>query len=74
MTTDFLSFSATMTVAEVLVELRSKKPESAELYNMFVIEANEELIGSFNLRDLVVSEPSMSVSGYNEIRSCVASG
>jgi magnesium transporter len=62
MTTDFLSFSATMTVAEVLVELRSKKPESAELYSMFVIEANEELIGSFNLRDLVVSEPSMSVS------------
>ena len=38
MTTDYLSFSATMTVAEVLVELRSKKPESAELYNMFVIE------------------------------------
>jgi Mg/Co/Ni transporter MgtE len=62
MTTDFLSFSATTTVAEVLVELRSKKPESAELYNMFVIETNEELIGSFNLRDLVVSEPFMSVS------------
>jgi len=62
MTTDYLSFSATMTVAEVLVELRSKKPESAELYNMFVIESNDELIGSFNLRDLVVSEPNVSVS------------
>ena len=62
MSTDYLSFSATMTVAEVLVELRSKKPESAELYNMFVIETNDELIGSFNLRDLVVSEPNVSVS------------
>jgi Mg/Co/Ni transporter MgtE len=62
MTTDFLSFSATMTVSEVLVELRAKKPESAELYNMFVIEANDELIGSFNLRDLVVSEPNIFVS------------
>ena len=62
MTTDYLSFSATMTVAEVLVELRTKKPESAELYNMFVIESNDELIGSFNLRDLVVSEPNVSVS------------
>jgi magnesium transporter len=62
MTTDYLSFSATMTVAEVLVELRTKKPESAELYNMFVIEMNDELIGSFNLRDLVVSEPNISVS------------
>jgi len=62
MSTDYLSFSATMTVAEVLVELRSKKPESAELYNMFVVEKNDELIGSFNLRDLVVSEPNVSVS------------
>jgi CBS domain-containing protein len=62
MTTDYLSFSATMTVAEVLVELRVKKPESAELYNMFVTESNDELIGSFNLRDLVVSEPNVSVS------------
>jgi magnesium transporter len=62
MTTDFLSFSTTMTVAEVLVELRAKKPESVELYNMFVVEDNEELIGSFNLRDLVVAEPFLTVS------------
>jgi len=62
MTTDYLSFSADWTVAEVLVELRAKKPESAELYNMFVTESNDELIGTFNLRDLVVSEPDVSVS------------
>ena len=62
MTTDYLSFSATMTVAEVLVELRARKPEAVELYNMFVTESNDELIGSFNLRDLVVAEPFLSVS------------
>jgi magnesium transporter len=62
MTTDYLSFSATTTVAEVLVELRSKKPESAELYNMFVTKSDDELIGTFNLRDLVVSEPNLRVS------------
>jgi magnesium transporter len=62
MTTDYLSFSTTMTVAEVLVELRARKPEAVELYNMFVTESNEELIGTFNLRDLVVSEPYISVS------------
>jgi len=62
MTTDYLSFSTTTTVAEVLVELRSKKPESAELYNMFVTKSDDELIGSFNLRDLVVSEPNLTVS------------
>jgi magnesium transporter len=57
MTTDYLSFSADTTVAEVLVELRARKPESAELYNMFVTESDDELVGTFNLRDLVVSEP-----------------
>jgi magnesium transporter len=62
MTTDYLSFSATRTVEEVLIELRTKKPEAAELYNMFVTESNDELIGTFNLRDLVVSEPNLSVS------------
>jgi magnesium transporter len=62
MTTDYLSFSATKTVEEVLIELRQKKPESAELYNMFVIESNEELLGTFNLRDLVVAEPNVCVS------------
>jgi magnesium transporter len=29
---------------------------------MFVTESNDELIGTFNLRDLVVSEPFLSVS------------
>ena len=62
MTTDIWLSVPTMTVAEVLVELSAKKPEAAELYNMFVTESNEELIGTFNLRDLVVAEPYMSVS------------
>lgn len=62
MTTDFLSFSSDKTVEQVLQELRNKKPEAAELYNLFVTEANDELIGTFNLRDLVVAEPYKSVS------------
>ena len=62
MTTDYLSFGATWTVAEVLVEMRSRKPEAVELYNLFVVEQNDELIGNFNLRDLVVAEPNLTVS------------
>ena len=62
MTTDYLSFSANKTVEEVLDELRSKKPEAAELYNLFVIEKNDELTGTFNLRDLVVAEPNLMIS------------
>jgi magnesium transporter len=62
MTTDYLSFTADFTVAEVLVEMRAKKPEAVELYNLFVVEPNDELIGNFNLRDLVVAEPLLTVS------------
>jgi Mg/Co/Ni transporter MgtE len=62
MTTDYLSFSADKTVEEVLDELRSKKPEASELYNLFVTEKNDELTGTFNLRDLVVSEPGLMIS------------
>ncbi len=62
MTTDYLSFSASKTVEEVLNELRIKKPEAAELYNLFVTETNDELIGTFNLRDLVLAEPELMVS------------
>lgn len=62
MTTDILSFKPELTVEQVLDELRIKKPEPAELYNLFVTEKNDELIGTFNLRDLVVSPPHTHVS------------
>ena len=56
MTTDVLSFKPERTVDEVIKKLRIEKPEPSELYSLFVIE-NEELIGTFTLRDLVVSQP-----------------
>lgn len=62
MTTDILSFKPEVTVESVIKELRTRKPEAAELYNMFVTEADDELLGTFNLRDLVVAEPETRVS------------
>jgi magnesium transporter len=61
MTTDYLSFCSTKTVEDVLNELRIKKPEASELYNLLVTEKNDKLIGTFNLRDLVVAEPHMTI-------------
>ncbi len=61
MTTDYLSFSASKTVEEVLQELRVLKPEAAELYSLCVTESNDELIGTFNLRDLVLAEPKLTL-------------
>jgi magnesium transporter len=62
MTTDILAFNPEKTVDEVINELRIKKPEAVELYNMFVTDTSEELIGTFNLRDLVVAQPETTVS------------
>ena len=57
MTTDILAFNPGVTVEEVIDELRSKKPEPSELYNLFVTESDDKLIGTFNLRDLVIAPP-----------------
>jgi CBS domain-containing protein/sporulation protein YlmC with PRC-barrel domain len=62
MTTDVLSFKPELTVDEVMKELRARKPEPAELYSLFVTEQNDELVGTFDLRDLVVAEPEKKLS------------
>jgi CBS domain-containing protein/sporulation protein YlmC with PRC-barrel domain len=66
MTTDILSFRPEITVEDVIAELRLKKPEPSELYNLFVTETNDELIGTFDLRDLVVAQPNTLISDIME--------
>jgi len=61
MTTDFLAFRSGLSVDDVIKELRLKKPESSELYSLFVTEENDELVGTFNLRDLIIAQPDTSV-------------
>jgi len=62
MTTDVISFRPEVTVDYIIKELRSRKPEPAELYTLFVTEENDKLGGTFDLRDLVVAEPETTVS------------
>jgi CBS domain-containing protein len=57
MTTDYLSYHPSRTVDDILNELREKKPEQAELYSLFVTDSDDELIGTFTLRDLVIASP-----------------
>ena len=62
MTTDYLSYGESMTVYEVLTDLRNKKPETDELYNLCVTREDDELIGTFGLRDLIIAEPGAKIS------------
>ena len=56
MTTDFLSFGAETTVDETFKELRRLKPETDTIYYLYVVDAEEKLLATVSLRDLVVSE------------------
>jgi len=62
MTTDILAFNPAKTVEDVIRELRTRKPEAVELYNLFVTDTKEELVGFFTLRDLIVSEPETTIN------------
>jgi magnesium transporter len=57
MTTEVLSFKENITIDEALVEIRNLKPEKDILYNLFVIDKNDRLLGTLTLRDIVISQP-----------------
>ncbi len=61
MTTDYLSFKETMTVEETLNELRKQKPEADMMYSLFITDKNDKLVATVSLRDLVVSEPKVTL-------------
>ena len=61
MSTDFYSFNQNQTVEEIMRYLRATKPDAEVLYNLFAINDKNKLIGTFSLRDLVISNPEMTV-------------
>jgi magnesium transporter len=62
MSTEILSFNKDITIAQVLTELRDKKPEPETLYNLFVTDENEVLKATFSLRDIVISQPDVLIN------------
>lgn len=61
MTTDYFTFREEMTMDDVLEELKASRPETDALYNYFVANEKDELIGTFTFRDLIFSPPSLTV-------------
>jgi len=62
MTTEFLSFHKNATIGDVLKTFRKEKPDVESLYNIFVTGANDKLIATVPLRDLLISDPATSLS------------
>ncbi len=57
MSTEYISFTDTMTVGATLQELRRVKPESDTIYYLYVVDDTNKLTAILPLRDLIVSEP-----------------
>ena len=64
MNTEILSFNEFKTAQEIIEELRSKKPEAEELYNLFVTNDENELVATFSLRDLVIAYPETALHQF----------
>lgn len=57
MTSDFLALRRRMTAGEALQAIRDWQPESESIYHLFVVDAQNVLVGVVSLRQLILAAP-----------------
>jgi magnesium transporter len=57
MTPEFVSLAASMTVERALEFLRRASPDAETIYYLYVVDAEQRLIGVLSLRELIVASP-----------------
>lgn len=57
MSTEIFFFKNDYTVDETVKDLRKLKPEEDQMYNLYVVDNSNKLIGTLSLRDVIISEP-----------------
>jgi magnesium transporter len=62
MSTDYIAFNKNHTVGQTIDELRKTKPEADLLYSILVVDDRDRLVATLSLRDLIVSEPSVTLN------------
>jgi len=61
MSTDFVFFKDDETINEAIDSLRKLKPEEDEMFNLYVVDNSDKLIGTLSLRDLIISDPTIKM-------------
>ena len=61
MTTDVVSFRSDYTVEKTISTLRELKPDEEQIYYIFVTNIRNRLIGTVSLRDIVISQPNVTL-------------
>lgn len=62
MTSEFLALRRRMTAAEAMAAIRAWKPDSEDIYYLFVVDRYGKLCGVVNLRQLVTAEPHIVIN------------
>ena len=61
MTTEFIAVPATLTAARTIDRLRELEPDAETIYYVYVVDADEKLVGVLSLRDLIVAPPETAI-------------
>ncbi len=57
MTTEFLSFPEDMTVEDAIRDLRLAAPDVESIYYLYIVDAEEHLVGVISLKNLILARP-----------------
>lgn len=62
MTTEFCKFLPTLTIAEILANLRQQAITTEAIYYIYIVDEQNILVGATTLRRLLVSDPQQKIS------------
>ena len=57
MTTEYLAFPEDMTVEEAIRDLRLAAPDVESIYYLYIVDAEERLVGVISLKNLILARP-----------------
>ncbi len=62
MTTEYIAVPATLTAEQTIQRLRELEPDAETIYYVYVVDAENHLVGVLSLRDLIVAPPDTTIS------------
>ncbi len=63
MTTEFVAVPASLTAGQTIDRLRELEPNAETIYYVYVVDADDRLVGVLSLRDLIVARPETLIAG-----------
>lgn len=64
MTTEYISVTPQLNAAQTIDHLRKVGEEAELVYYVYVVDANEHLVGVFSLSDLILAQPDTPISDF----------